>query len=126
MDYIKNIEAIKLDFNSFRIQFASLGDGGKWIGFKASSKDLEEMRHEIDRALAIKPQEEVVGEDKWEHRSVKMKCKTCMWFVHKGTSGESTLQIVGRCRKHAPTMKGYPVVFEKDWCGDHKLDENKV
>lgn len=23
-------------------------------------------------------------------------------------------------------MNGYPVVFENDWCGDHKLDETKV
>jgi hypothetical protein len=35
-------------------------------------------------------------------------------------------QIVGRCRRHAPTMNGYPVVFEDDWCGDHKLDESKI
>lgn len=33
---------------------------------------------------------------------------------------------MGRCRKHAPTMGGYPVVFETDWCGDHKLDETKI
>ena len=31
---------------------------------------------------------------------------------------------VGRCRRHAPTMNGYPVVFVQDWCGDHKLNEN--
>ena len=57
-------------------------------------------------------------EDNWEHRSSKMRCATCMWFVPK--------QSIGRCRKHAPTMNGYPVVFEGDWCGDHKLDETKV
>jgi len=33
---------------------------------------------------------------------------------------------LGRCRKHAPTLDGWPAVFESDWCGDHKLDENKV
>ncbi len=33
---------------------------------------------------------------------------------------------LGRCRRHAPTMNGYPVVFVNDWCGDHKVDENKV
>jgi len=33
---------------------------------------------------------------------------------------------VGRCRKHAPTINGYPVVYMNDWCGDHKLDENKA
>lgn len=35
-----------------------------------------------------------------------------------------TFEVVptkGRCRRHAPTMGGYPVVFPDDWCGDHKL-----
>ena len=58
--------------------------------------------------------------DPWAHRSEKMSCKTCMSYVKKGDE-ESTM---GRCRRHAPTMSGYPVVFETDWCGDHKLDEN--
>lgn len=59
--------------------------------------------------------------DPWVHRSVGMRCVSCMWFAPKigFTSG------VGRCRRHAPTMTGYPVVFQSDWCGDHKLDENK-
>jgi len=29
-----------------------------------------------------------------------------------------------RCRKHAPTLNGWPAIFPDDWCGDHKL--NKV
>ena len=33
---------------------------------------------------------------------------------------------LGRCRRRAPTMNGYPVVYMTDWCGDHKLDESKV
>jgi len=57
-------------------------------------------------------------EDNWEHRSENMACKTCMWFVLKE-------DILGRCRKHAPTMNGWPVMFKSDWCGDHKVDENK-
>lgn len=24
----------------------------------------------------------------------------------------------------SPTMKGFPVVFDDDWCMEHKLDEN--
>ena len=28
-----------------------------------------------------------------------------------------------RCRRHAPTVNGYPAVFQNDWCGDHKLDK---
>lgn len=31
---------------------------------------------------------------------------------------------VGRCRRHAPTMQGWPVMYDSDWCGDHKLNEN--
>jgi len=59
----------------------------------------------------------------WEHRSSAMKCQTCMWFVEK--AGPSTTKL-GRCRRHAPTMAGYPAVFQSDWCGDHKVDENKI
>jgi hypothetical protein len=75
--------------------------------------------------------------DPWKHRSVGMRCRTCLFFVRKdaelrvGTpcSPDSPVppqKVVGRCRRHAPTMNGYPVVFDDDWCGDHKLDENKV
>ena len=58
-------------------------------------------------------------EDPWAHRSKGMKCLTCIWFVQKGEGH------IGRCRRHAPTMNGYPVVYSTDWCGDHKIDETK-
>lgn len=58
--------------------------------------------------------------DPWMHRSSTMKCRTCMWFVLK------VPMTVGRCRRHAPTMNGYPAVFTIDWCGDHKVDETKL
>jgi hypothetical protein len=57
-----------------------------------------------------------------------------MWFVPKvpathqlqeqkeNTSGVYDL---GRCRRHCPAMGGFPVVFVNDWCGDHRIDENK-
>ena len=67
--------------------------------------------------------------DPWAHRGEEMRCRTCMWFVLKEMSGPrppGERRAVGRCRRHAPTMNGYPVVLESDWCGDHKLDENKV
>ena len=57
--------------------------------------------------------------DPWQHRSSGMRCRTCLWFAPKQGS-------VGRCRRHAPTMNGYPVVYLTDWCGDHKLDENRL
>lgn len=57
--------------------------------------------------------------DNWKHRATNMKCRTCMYYAPKaGTTP------IGRCRRHAPTMNGWPVMHETDWCGDHKLDEN--
>jgi hypothetical protein len=52
-----------------------------------------------------------------------------MWFVAKFSNTPvkpDNHKIIGRCRKHAPTMSGYPAVYPTDWCGDHKLDENKI
>lgn len=64
-------------------------------------------------------------EDPWKHRSDRMKCRTCMWFVRKETRPGADLSEIGRCRRHAPAMGGYPVVMVDDWCGDHRLDESK-
>ena len=67
--------------------------------------------------------------DPWVHRAERMRCSSCMWFVEKvADTNAPGLDLVplGRCRRHAPTMNGYPVVFGSDWCGDHKLDETKV
>lgn len=77
--------------------------------------------------------------DPWVHRDKSMRCKTCMWYVEKEPKpkfefimkGDTVTDMVekpklGRCRRHAPTMNGYPAVFPTDWCGDHKLDENKI
>ena len=77
----------------------------------------KEIRHQL-----------VTPKDPWAHRSENMSCKTCMWYVPKMKS-ENNVPIVcniGRCRRHAPTMGGYPAVYVTDWCGDHKLDESKV
>lgn len=52
--------------------------------------------------------------DPWLHRTTGMRCHSCMYFVPKDDG-------LGRCRRHAPTMGGYPVVTPMDWCGDHKL-----
>ena len=80
-------------------------------------------------------------EDNWKHRSKGMRCKACMYFVGKPIMDlveavdDSAKEIgvmleagrrLGRCRKHAPTLNGWPAVFSDDWCGDHKLDENKI
>ncbi len=64
--------------------------------------------------------------DPLAHRSAGMRCGTCMWFVEKTVpSGGNPSRVMGRCRRHSPTVNGYPVVFPDDWCGDHKLDEGK-
>lgn len=71
-----------------------------------------------------------MSNDPWKHRSSGMKCTTCMWYAEKilepHKAGETPVAPLGRCRRHAPTMNGYPVVFPTDWCGDHKLDETKL
>lgn len=69
-------------------------------------------------------EETVISEttrDPWKHRSKGMKCSTCVFYVQKGDVGG-----FGRCRANAPTMKGYPAVFETDWCGAHRMDEEKL
>lgn len=65
--------------------------------------------------------------DNWEHRSTGMRCQTCMAFVQKKTKQpQSDGHAIGRCRAHAPTMRGFPVVYQDDWCLDHKIDEAKI
>ena len=79
---------------------------------------------------------EIENRDPWKHRSAEMKCRTCMYYVKKestpltpnvtlGDNGIEQIEV-GRCRRNAPTMKGYPVVYPTDWCGEHKLDETKL
>lgn len=67
--------------------------------------------------------------DNWKHRSKEMRCRTCMYYVEKITEcpiTEDDDYPTGRCRRHSPTMSGWPVMRPTDWCGDHKLDENKI
>lgn len=70
-------------------------------------------KNRIDKENPPK-QGSVFGNDPWKHRSKGMVCETCMWHVNF------------RCRKHAPTLNGYPAVFLNDWCGDHKIDKIKM
>jgi len=66
-------------------------------------------------------------EDNWVHRSVGMRCGSCVAFVEKAANvTQKEDHMIGRCRRNAPTMYGFPVVFSDDWCCQHKLDENKV
>jgi len=69
--------------------------------------------------------------DPWKNRNRMIKCNTCIYFVikdsiNKGEEYPREYGYIGRCRRHAPSIIGFPVVFELDWCGDHRLDENAV
>ena len=66
-------------------------------------------------------------DDNWKHRSQRMGCNTCMWYVPKLPT-TPTPTLIGRCRRYAPSHVsiGWPVVFPGDWCGEHKLDEEKT
>lgn len=67
--------------------------------------------------------------DNWKNRSKGMICRTCIWFVEKESSSDDPEEKAisfGRCRKHAPSINGFVPVFGTDWCGDHRLDENKI
>jgi hypothetical protein len=73
---------------------------------------------------------DVLPDDPWAHRAAGMRCSTCVSYVeklnHSGAASLTIYPVIGRCRKHAPTLNGYPVVYPTDWCGDHKLDETKL
>jgi hypothetical protein len=50
-----------------------------------------------------------------------------MYYVQKNTvPGARKYVEIGRCRRNAPSIKGYPAVFPTDWCGEHKTDEDKL
>jgi hypothetical protein len=69
------------------------------------------LKSEYERAMIDK---HAPNPDRWINRSAEMRCHSCMHYVSK-------IGDKGRCRRHAPTLGGWPVVFETDWCGDHKL-----
>jgi len=52
-------------------------------------------------------------------------CGTCMFFALK----EPTKKLhnrIGNCRFHASQEDGHHAVFDSGWCGDYKVDENKI
>lgn len=66
--------------------------------------------------------------DPWEDRASGLRCATCWVFCPKATDRpvDPVKGPIGRCRDGSPSMRGYPVVFAMDWCGQHKLDETKI
>lgn len=96
-------------------------------GYIISSQDKVCCESQTEDKLgAMYPHEPVAAADPWKHRNTGMKCRTCMWFVLKEAPIYPAQDRLGRCRRRAPGMNGYPAVFETDWCGDHKLDETKI
>lgn len=97
---------------------------------KTDGKKFEELVNMTGKQLKEHFQRfEKLSDDPWIHRSSMMKCSSCMWYVQKvktENACKNQNNVLGRCRKHAPTMNGFPAVFPNDWCGDHKLDENKI
>lgn len=79
------------------------------------------MAKEAEVSAKIEP-------DNWRARSDKMRCRFCMFWVRKDRYNPTVVGALdlGRCRRRAPTLAGWPAVFETDWCGDHKLDEEKI
>lgn len=67
--------------------------------------------------------------DLWQDRTLGRRCETCMWWVEKVPKKPITKQysIIGRCRKNAPiVLEGWPPTYPDDWCGAHKMDEEKI
>ena len=86
--------------------------------------DIYRTNLDLKKALDIQKRDVPVLTNKvdpWENRSEGMLCRTCMWWVPKKTDPAADVTFKGRCRRHSPAMGGYPVVFDNDWCGDHKL-----
>jgi len=92
-------------------------------GLKMTADRLREMGARTTEDLLSKFPDLAKKQDPWKHRGLGMKCSTCMWYLAKDS--DAPVEI-GRCRRHAPTMNGYPVVYPTDWCGDHKLNENSI
>jgi hypothetical protein len=107
-------------------------DGYNIMGLmEFDQSDVEQLQEEAAKQF-IKGQMPVeeyldiaIPADPWKLRSKGMSCATCMWSVMKEAIDPNRTPL-GRCRKNAPTMDGYPAIFEDDWCGEHKLDENKI
>jgi hypothetical protein len=79
--------------------------------------------NQINQISGPRPREVNQVQDNWEHRSAGLRCHTCMFFVVKSAEPQPLPPsgALGRCRRHAPTLGGYPAVYEMDWCGDHKV-----
>jgi len=150
--YVKGAEASKKDFKQHLDEFSAKllkavqVDQAKRF-FESFKESLEAeiepfTKHSgvTDAMRGVKPKKPDVHleADNWKHRARAMTCSSCMYYVPKVTpprvvegdeftlTTTTTSSKLGRCRRRAPTLNGWPAMFESDWCGDHKLDEAKV
>lgn len=95
-----------------------------WAWEHKPEKEKKMLKNEMLNPVPDPKHDIPVGGDNWKHRSSGMICATCMFFMKKEPKTKGLL--FGRCRRHAPTMSGFPAVFGSDWCGDHKLNEKTL
>jgi len=104
------------------------------VSFKPGKLDEDMEPEENDKEEDIyagydeydeKDKKQVIS-DPWAGRFEEMRCQTCVNFCPKGNVVSMIKGQFGRCRRNAPTMKGFSIVWGKDWCGEHRLDENKI
>lgn len=128
MNWIAGTEGIYLP-DEGGIWFESLQEFRQWRAAYKRRKKLNEEALNLEEAKMAdhRAQTRSQRDDPWAGRNQGMRCHTCVFFVEKApTQTERPGKKIGRCRRHAPTMKGFPIVFTDDWCGEHRLDENKV
>ena len=96
-------------------------------GVSVTGRDVTIDEHQINPGIENENENypEESSKDPWADRAQGMVCATCVFYVEKKSSSKLSIEI-GRCRCNAPTMNGYPVVYPTDWCGSHKLDEEKL
>lgn len=77
--------------------------------------DNNTQKQNIDLPTSMENKPVISEHDPWTHQSIEMKCTSCMYYKNF------------RCKRHAPTMQGYPAVYPHlDWCGDHKMDKEHM
>ncbi len=50
----------------------------------------------------------------------KKQCATCNYFYDPIAPLHPERRVQGRCRRNAPTHSGFPVVWDRDYCGEHE------
>ena len=59
---------------------------------------------------------------------MKRACKTCKFYEEKVPAKQDrNYTMIGRCKRNAPQAgEGFPMVYPTDWCGQYRIDENKI